>query len=397
MEIDLPTLTVAAGLVALLSSVLIAGAWTQIPRSPALLWWAVAIFCNASGIMLLVAGNVRAMPPLMAIGIACFVVSPALVWAGVRVFAGRRASLAALAAGPVLWLALNIVPLNDGQFFATAAGFVPTIVYLSAAIHELWRGRGERLPARWALMVLFAIQVLTFVGGVVDTLAGRLGAGAFPPLGTWFGVINFESLIYSIGSAAFMILIAKERREQEYIAASRQDSLTGAANRGALLAGGERLLQRCRQEGLSFSLVMLDLDHFKWINDTHGHAAGDEVIRAFSRTASGILRANDLLGRYGGEEFVVVLPRATIEAAYVIAERIRVAFAAAPVVFGAQKLACTVSAGIATATSQEISLEDIIKSADECLYRAKEMGRNRVERPARTAPDLQAPNVIRVA
>jgi diguanylate cyclase (GGDEF)-like protein len=194
-----------------------------------------------------------------------------------------------------------------------------------------------------------------------------------------------------------MIVLAKERHEQEYVTASRRDSLTGIANRGALLDGGERLLRRCRQEGMSFSLVMFDLDHFKRVNDTHGHAAGDAVLRAFAESCLAIIRPNDLFGRYGGEEFVVVLPHATIEAAYVMADRIRNAFATAPVGIAGIDLRCTASAGVASATSDSMSLEDIIKTADACLYEAKAHGRNRVERPAKASAEPGGTNVIRVA
>ena len=109
------------------------------------------------------------------------------------------------------------------------------------------------------------------------------------------------------------------------------------------------------------------------------------------------MRPSDLLGRYGGEEFVVVLPRATIEAAYVIADRIRNGFAAATIAVGDTPVNCTVSASVASAGSAATTLEEIIKVADDCLYRAKANGRNRVERPARTVGEPAIDSVIRVA
>ncbi len=91
--------------------------------------------------------------------------------------------------------------------------------------------------------------------------------------------------------------------------------MTGTANRGAFLEGAQRLLQRAQSDGTSFSLIMFDLDEFKSVNDTFGHDVGDAVIRVFVQTARSMLRPSDLIGRYGGEEFVVALPKATVEAA----------------------------------------------------------------------------------
>lgn len=397
MHLDTLTLTVAGGFVALLSSVLIAGAWTQIPRAPALLWWAAATFLDAVGIILVAVGGATGTVPALIAGIGFFVASPAFVWAGARIFAGRRVPITILAAGLVVWLALGVAPVPERQLWSMLVGFVAPVVYLSAAIAELLRGRREGYPARWVLVALLGVHIAVIVGGIVDALTGQLVEGALPSLGTWFGVINFESLLYSIASAVFMIVLAKERHEQEYVAASRRDSLTGVANRGALLESGERLLKRCLQEGMSFSLIMFDLDHFKRVNDTYGHAAGDAVLREFAATCLAILRPTDLFGRYGGEEFVVVLPRATIEAAYVIADRIRNAFSIKPIAVGGAEIRCTVSAGVASAGSQAMTLEDNINVADTCLYRAKELGRNRVERPAKAAPEPSGANVIRVA
>ena len=397
MYLDVPTLTVAGGFVALLSSILIAGVWTQIPRAPALLWWAVATFLDAVGTILVAIGDTTNTPSVLIAGIGFFVASPAFAWGGARVFSGRSVPVSALVAGLGFWLAVGIIPIPDQRLWATIAGFIPTVVYLSAAIVELLHGRQENYPARWVLVAMFGIHITTFVGGIADALTGRWIGDGLPPLNTWFGIINFESLLYSIGTAVFMVLLAKERHEQEYIIASRTDSLTGIANRGALMEGGERQLKRCQQDGMSFSLIMFDLDHFKHVNDTYGHASGDAVLRAFADTCLAIVRPSDLLGRYGGEEFVVILPRATIEAAYVIADRIRNAFALARIATPGGEVKCTVSAGTAGAGSAAVTLEQIIQVADSCLYQAKALGRNRVERPVKTDEEHSFANVIRVA
>lgn len=154
---------------------------------------------------------------------------------------------------------------------------------------------------------------------------------------------------------------------------STTDSLTGAANRRRLemhleeLAGKERPL----------SVIMMDMDHFKKVNDTYGHQAGDEVLKHFAAVARKSIRPGDLLARYGGEEFAVVC-RAGLEQALEIAERIRKAVQDAPAKTTAGKINVTASFGVAEFREGDTP-ESVIKRADEALYRAKEAGRNKVK------------------
>jgi diguanylate cyclase (GGDEF)-like protein len=195
---------------------------------------------------------------------------------------------------------------------------------------------------------------------------------------SWFGIIYFEGLVYLIGTAVFMLLLCKERSERQRILAARKDSLTGIANRTDFLDGAERLFQRAHSNGTSFSLIMFDLDQFKSVNDNFGHDVGDNVIRAFVDVARSMLRPSDLLGRYGGEEFAVALPKATLEAAYVIAERIRHAFSEVGLVVREHPLVTTVSGGVASA-GEHTSISTMMRAADQAMYRAKRLGRNRIE------------------
>ena len=158
------------------------------------------------------------------------------------------------------------------------------------------------------------------------------------------------------------------------------DALTGIFNRGAIIEVLQRELERARRATTPVSVVLADLDHFKSVNDTHGHPAGDAVLRETARRLRAPLRPYDSLGRYGGEEFLLVLPDCPEADAAAVAERVRLAVAEVPMELSAGRIAVTVSFGTATADDvQTFDLEKLIRAADEALYRAKRGGRNRVE------------------
>jgi len=157
------------------------------------------------------------------------------------------------------------------------------------------------------------------------------------------------------------------------------DELTGVANRRWFTAMASRELERCRRFNHQLALLMIDVDHFKRVNDTHGHAVGDEVLKAFTRVLEGNLRSVDLLGRLGGEEFAVVLPESDETAAAHTAERLRAAVEALefPLEDGSL-LRITTSVGIAILAGANETLDNLLARSDSALYTAKRDGRNRV-------------------
>jgi diguanylate cyclase (GGDEF)-like protein/PAS domain S-box-containing protein len=158
------------------------------------------------------------------------------------------------------------------------------------------------------------------------------------------------------------------------------DSLTGVNNRRRLFELAEHEFDVARRYQHSLSVIMFDLDHFKFINDSFGHATGDQVLERVVAIARAQLRDVDLIGRYGGEEFVIVLPLTGAKQAYLLAERIRTGVAALKVETGGKPAFVTLSMGIAemTRVPQDESVENIIRRADEAMYAAKRAGRNRV-------------------
>jgi diguanylate cyclase (GGDEF)-like protein len=395
MVLDGLTLMAAGSFVTAVSAILLLGAWTQI-RNPALLWWTVSAATNSAAIAVLATGIPTGNVAAIAAGFGIGTLGPILLWCGFRSFNHLRQFLPGMVAGPLAVVAAGILPLPGGPALAgQAVGFLIWVAYLVSAAIEAWRGRSEPLGALWPVVGFILLHAAVFVGGVFDLFTGQMPAGVVAPLSSWFSMIQLETLIYAIGTSVFLVLMCKERSERRYIHAARNDSLTGIANRGALVESAQRALRRCQSEGISFSLILFDLDRFKHVNDTFGHDVGDDLLRRFADITRNVLRPNDIFGRYGGEEFIVVLPSATIEAAYVIAERIRHKFAEVGTLLGARRLDATVSGGVASATSTT-TLETIIRDADLSMYEAKRLGRNRIERTPRD-PEAELEAVVRIA
>ncbi|MBB1073280.1 diguanylate cyclase [Rhodoferax sp. 4810] len=160
---------------------------------------------------------------------------------------------------------------------------------------------------------------------------------------------------------------------------ARRDALTGLFNRRHLGDLMTRELARCARDGQPLSLLMIDIDHFKRINDTHGHQVGDDVLRATARLLAERARASDMLFRYGGEEFLLVLLPADASVARDVAEELRQRYAASPLTADASPITATLSIGVATFADHGVTFESLVEAADQALYRAKRAGRNRVE------------------
>lgn len=159
------------------------------------------------------------------------------------------------------------------------------------------------------------------------------------------------------------------------------DALTGVWNRGAIIELAQRELQRVEREHGTLGMVLVDVDHFKKVNDTMGHLAGDDVLREVANRMGRAVRSYDLVGRYGGEEFLILLPGCTATAAQERGERIRAEIARAPIETSAGPLRVTLSGGT-VATGEPAAgggTDALLQAADDALYRAKENGRNRVE------------------
>jgi two-component system cell cycle response regulator len=231
------------------------------------------------------------------------------------------------------------------------------------------------------------VVFLTSRGGMEDVVAGLRG-GAHDYLKKPF---EAAELLARVGAATHVKKLQDQLQQQnaELDRMSRTDGLTNLFNRRHLDEDLARRHSDSRRHGYPMCLLLLDIDHFKHINDAHGHPTGDLVLRAFADHLRTHVRAGDIAGRWGGEEFLVILPRTDLAGALEVAERIRTTTAAALSAAAGQDISVTVSGGCALGPGD--SAEAVVKLADNCLYQAKLAGRDRIVTAALPRSDTYSP------
>jgi diguanylate cyclase (GGDEF)-like protein len=395
MQLDLPTLMVMQSFALASAGAVLLVAWSQNRKIPALALWGIAHIAGAGGILSLMLGFTSHQPAWLGLGGSLLSFQSALVWKAARAIDSKRAPVVLVFLGPVVVALAGGIPII--REVAGSLAITMGAAYILVAATTLWRGRKDRLAARRSLIILSAVHGTALLIGTYSTFTGSTGQDAIPSLTSLFGFIYFESIIFALGTATFVLALIKERNEAVGMAAARTDSLTGIANRATFIETAQRILERCRRDGAPVSVMMFDLDRFKAVNDKHGHAVGDAVLRKFCELAAGALRPTDVFGRLGGEEFAVVLPGSGIEAAFARAERIRASFAASCRFVEKQQVEATVSCGLAVSLKADESLSALLKESDTALYLAKAEGRNRVQRADRHRPAGGPSTIIRVA
>ncbi len=304
-----------------------------------------------------------------------------LLYAAVQEFQGKLRRWTPLIATAVVCFFLILTALAtpvqrvvfSGSVFCLQLGAIALILFRQAPTHE-WR-------SRWLTGSAFAVAALLVFGRVLEVLvdpAKQVSLLNVSPLQTVSLLAGFVVIIMS--SFGFL-LMTRERADRENERLATLDSLTEIFNRRTFLELAKKEIARHRRTRSPLALLMVDFDHFKRVNDTYGHLTGDAVLKSFTATTLTCLRENDLFGRYGGEEFTILLPETDTEGAAIFADRLRARVAEVCVTVGAASISCTVSIGITGLNlADEADLDAILRVADEALIAAKAAGRNRVVR-----------------
>lgn len=345
------------GIVFLTCGVMLLAVWWTSQRMPHLLAFGLGLYLN--GFTTIALTDLEGPASLLArLGWAG---GGTAMIAGFRLLDGRRVAtpglvvLLFLPAAVSLTLFLAGLPLPEVRFFSILAHVVLTL----AVAHAACPPRTRSLYRRMQGMVFIAISLTLLADGVLNELG----------LQTEQVLLSTMNHCYTIVLTVAILALEAERMRQLVVTASQTDTLTGAFNRSGFspILGGH----------MPGAVLVADLDRFKLINDTHGHAAGDEVLRETVRRMRLCLPGGCTLARLGGEEFAIVLPGASLEDARAMAERVRAAVSAMPVSFRDRQVKVTTSIGVCVIEATEI-VAQAIERADRALYDAKMAGRDLV-------------------
>ena len=301
--------------------------------------------------------------------------SVALFFVAIRSFAGRGHGRRRLAA---MVVAVMIAGAVTGERVAWAAifnGFAYAgYEWLNAA--TLWRDRRpETARVQRVVALFYACMGLVLPARAIALLLVGQSRLSLDHENAWQVPIYVFGFVYLVVTNLGFVLMCKTRAEAETRLQARTDDLTGLANRRALDEEVAHAFARARRTQRPFAVVMVDIDRFKFINDTHGHGVGDTTLAAFSARLAGVLREPDRAFRYGGEEFCLLLADTDLAGAHTLAERAR-RHILKP--FDGTMRELTASLGV-SAWQPEDSADTLLHRADRALYAAKSNGRNRVE------------------
>ena len=315
--LDIATLCFVGLCIAGLLGLFMVFAWLKERDMRALAWWGAAYLIGASAIALGTAPYpLLSLPP--EISSALIFIACGMIWNGVRLFHGRRILPIAIFAGAAVWLILlqdSAIAANENARAALEGIVVAAYTFFIA--FELWRERRKSAFSRTAAVIVPVLHAGIVVVPIAMKvfLPGELGVH-------WLDVFVLEAVLYSVGTAIIVLLLVKDHHVRIHRSAAETDHLTGLLNRRAFLDGARKLCAYQRARRQPVTLLMFDLDHFKSINDRFGHAGGDQVLREFANCTSSSMRAGDILGRLGGEEFAAIVS-APLDVTAKIAERIR--------------------------------------------------------------------------
>jgi diguanylate cyclase (GGDEF)-like protein len=379
--LHIPTLSLAVVLVSAILA-LVVGLVAERGQRDGMVLWAAGLWAHTLAHGLFGLRGVLDQSLSIVLGNTLLSTSLALVGESLYQFYGRRPHRLLLWAPVVTTLLSGVVLLHAPParvLVGTAIYAVQVVLLLEMLVRSRagTAGRGQDLVILSWVLVLPLLALRAIAAWRRHDALADLSATSLT-LGLIFTIVLSGALLGTLG----FVLMTRERADRHIRQMAMFDELTGLASRRSVLEALAQQVASARRSGQALTVLMLDIDHFKRVNDQYGHLTGDAALRHVAATLRARLRRQDLLGRFGGEEFLAILPAtAAAEGGLVLAETVRAALAAAPAgAIGEGGLALTVSVGVAEVAPQAAtSTEAVLRAADLAMYRAKLGGRNRVE------------------
>lgn len=344
--------------------------------------WRVGTLLQAAAAVLLALQNSLPSGFFLPLAYACLSLGLLAYLRSVCQFCGRRLS-------PVFLLPVIFAPFSVYWFTVVNPNLNITIVLVSLAMSILqfasawylcvYTQRGKSM-SRSVLAFIFLLLGLFMLLRALYFLFTPTHATSMLDSTDWMNIVTplVVVILPIIGTTAFLLMCSDRIRRQWEMAAST-DYLTGLANRRTVALAGERAFHSAQRHGKALSVALIDVDHFKGVNDRYGHDSGDLALKHIADMLQKASRNENLLGRHGGEEFVVLLDQTDREQSVQAAERLRLGVSDQVMKIGSDVVPMTVSIGLATLESGDKNFNDLLRRADRALYAAKANGRNRVE------------------
>jgi len=350
-------------------------------KSAALRWWGTGLLVYALGLVVTQAGLLGARSVALTVGNGLITAAPVLCGIGVLAHTRLRLHFGWISAGvaaTVLLLGWNNFSYAPTPLVNMVAPSVMAVVmFLLAAFVILREGPRESAVANQFLAALMVVAVETWVMRIAAMYTAMQGSEDLSRIDAIVSFFAIAQMVTGVGSTLALFWIDVRIMQSELSRVAHTDPLTGLPNRRAILQRFQEEVARASRHKERFAIALLDLDHFKRVNDTRGHAVGDEMLKAAAAAFTAAKRDEDVLARIGGEEFLVVLASCrTSEGAVQAAERMREALSRVELRAGGEPLRMTASGGVALYPDEGADWDSLFTAADRRLYAAKGAGRN---------------------
>ena len=380
-SLDYRTMLFMSGLLAVALSVLLLAIHMRINTLHGLAYWVCANLLIGVAIIVFIFDiiplNIRAFA-----GGLCIVFGIALYYVAIRVFEERRIATSAIKNTFFTIVIINLVVAifssNEYALVVLNTALCAVFTIMSALfLFKLSRLHKKSVEHLFTSLCFVIFSMLTFYR---LTIVSADQVNPVEHLTQWSqNEITFLACMLSLLAVNFgFIALVNMRIAAQLTHAAGRDWLTGVMNRGRLEQASEIVAANSVRLGQTQAMLLMDLDRFKSINDTYGHLSGDIVIKFFAELVAESIRGIDVLGRYGGEEFCVLMPNTNEAEAFVLAERIRNKYQSSPIFLGNAQIECTVSIGVCDSSYVGNDFKHMFDAADKALYTAKNTGRNKV-------------------